>query len=211
MPPAPADTDPYGAEADTAGPHAGAHYLDLDPAHPLTLSQANILIPNVLPKLEQLNKRLAWEGDPLNESDEELLKDPPAKAATAAPSAVKPLRSKRSLGASSSLASAVGKATKSDKGDEHDGFVPVGKEIISMVRMLPPPKAPNRGALLSVTKEIKLMVAEQDRDGPVKCGFYFDPERSNDNVFNWIVELPIASFDQSIPLVADCKAKKVTR
>ena len=205
----------YGAERDDTGPHARGHYLDLDPAHPLTLAQAKILIPDVLPKLKELNKKLAWEEDPLNESDVELLEDPPAKPAPAAPSAVRPLKSKRSLGVSSSLASVgetgKGKVAKGSKAEEKHSFEPVGQNILSMVRMLPPPKVPNRGALLSVTKEIKAMVAEQEREGPVKCGFYFDPERSNDNVFDWILEMPVASFDQSIPLVADCKAKKVTR
>lgn len=199
----------------------------MDPAHPLTLGQAQVLIPDIVPKLEELNKKLAWEEDPLNNSDDELLKDPPAKSTTT-PSAIKPLRTKRSLGPSSSIASAGDAATRrgtrgakpspdvdgqagGTKADEHEPFEPVGQSILSMVRMLPPPKAPNRGALLSITKEIKVMVDEQEKEGPVKCGYYFDPERSNDNAFNWIVEMPIASFDQSIPLVADCKQKKVTR
>ncbi len=205
----------YGAEGDTAGPHPGGHYLEMDPAHPITLGQAKVAIPNIVPKLEELNKKLAWEEDPLNDSDGELLKDPPPKPTSAGPSAVKPLRSKRSLGVSSSLASVggaiKGKLAKTNQADEHEPFEPVGKEILSMVRMLPPPKAPNRGALLSVSKEIKAMVAEQDGEGPVKCGFYFDPDRSNDNVFCWLVEMPLASFDQSIPLAVDCKQKKVTR
>jgi len=208
------DSDAGTAEADSSSEHPKGHFLNTDPAHPITLNQTKVLIPDIIPKLEELNKKLAWEEDPLNDSDDEFLKDP---APTPAPpaSAVKPLKSKRSLVDSSSPASVVdlvkGRVIRGTPAKDRVPFTPVGPDILKLVRMLQPPKAPNRGALLSVTKEIKAMMAEQEKEGPVKCGFYFDPERSNDNVFAWLVEIPIASFEQSIPLIADCKAKGVTR
>lgn len=189
------------------------HYIELDPVHPLTLSNQPIKIPDVQPKLEELNRQLAWEEDPLNESDEELVRP------VVAPEPVTAVKKRKSVGGALATVDASGSSKMStrSRGKQaqpakvHKPFTPCGPEILQMVRMLPPPKSPNRGALLSVTKELRAMVAEQEKEGPVDCGFYFDPERSDGNVFCWIVELPVASFDQALPLVKDCKDKGVNR
>lgn len=54
-----------------------------------------------------------------------------------------------------------------------------------------------------ITKEIKAMLKTQQEVGPTKAGFYFDPERSNDNAFNWVIEIPRESFEDGLPLRKD--------
>ncbi|GAA6028379.1 hypothetical protein JCM8097_007003 [Rhodosporidiobolus ruineniae] len=90
-----------------------------------------------------------------------------------------------------------------------DTFVPCDETRLQLVRLLPPPQAPNKGALAHLQRETREMMKVQEQKGPIEAGFYFDPERSDGNMFNWVVELPRESFDPDIPLVKDMVAKDV--
>ncbi|KAM0753059.1 hypothetical protein T439DRAFT_323673 [Meredithblackwellia eburnea MCA 4105] len=171
--------------------------IPLDPAHPITLNAKALGIPDILPKLEAMDKKLKATIEDLSPSDDELVnsKEPsmvlsPAKG-----------KDKRSL--TQILESSSSKATV-----EKDPFVPVGPELLKHIRVLPPPARPNAGAMRQIMAEARAMMEEQEQDGPTKCGFYLDMERSNDNYFNWILEL--TGFDPDLPLSKDMKKHGVT-
>ena len=56
-----------------------------------------------------------------------------------------------------------------------DDFVPMGQEFLDLIRLLPPPTSANTGASLNIRREMKAMIKQQKEEGPLKCGFYFDP------------------------------------
>jgi ubiquitin-conjugating enzyme E2 Q len=153
-------------------------HIAMDPIHPLTLGNKPITFPNLLPKLQELHDRLEDSLEIFNDSDTELLKEPS-------------LAEKRSLIPSNSHTKFVGKKV--------DTFVPAGPEILKLVKLLPPPKTPNAGASLTIRREMKSMIKEESRDGPTICGFHFDPERSDGNIFNWVIEL--IGFDENLPFM----------
>lgn len=64
-----------------------------------------------------------------------------------------------------------------------DAFIPAGPEIISLIRLLPPPSNPNVGASLAVQREMRAMLATQKADGPSVCGYYFDPVSPSPSLF----------------------------
>ena len=136
--------------------------VPLDPAHPLLLNGNRVTIPDLLPKLQAMHRKLDDADEDLNTSDTELMKEPPVVESP----------KKRALGSTSSradLAAANGKAK--------DTFVPAGAELLSLIRLLPPPAKPNKGASLTIQREMRAMMAEEEKLGPTECGFHFDPVR----------------------------------
>lgn len=89
----------------------------MDSAHPLTLNNKQIRIPNLLPKLQELHDRLEWILEVFNDSDLELLNTNSQSN-----------KSTRSLTFSDSQVQAV-TVIKSV-----DTFVPASDYIISLVR-----------------------------------------------------------------------------
>lgn len=166
--------------------------VPLDPKFKLTLNNVNIAFPDVGDKLQRLEDELNDVPDELHASDTEILKEP-----------VAPSPSKRNGTRSTSRLKAG--VTSTEEEEAIDSFEPADEKRLHLLKMLPPPKNPNRVALATIQKEIKAMLKTQKQEGPTKAGFYFDPERSQDNAFCWIIELPQASFDQDIPLAQDMK------
>ncbi|BGP24987.1 hypothetical protein JCM10295v2_003907 [Rhodotorula toruloides] len=168
--------------------------IPLDPKYPITLKQTKVEFPDVGDKLEKLEKSLSDEPEDLHDSDTEILQEPPAPA----PAPINKLKRTQS-----------GAAPAPPPTREVDIFVAADAKRLEMLKMLPPPKNPNKAAVSMIQREMKSMLKVQAREGPTRAGFYFDPERSNDNLFNWIVELPLESFDQDIPLAKDMRQKGV--
>lgn len=152
--------DPAAAAAAAAGQLTRA--IPLDPLNSLTIEGRAVSIPDILPKLEAMNRKLDATAEDLNESDDEVLKEPPPPAVAG--------NLKKGLGPSSSR-------TAEESGKDKDTFVPAGPEILKLVRVLPPPRKPNPGAVRQITGEVRAMLKEQERVGPSACGFYLDPVR----------------------------------
>lgn len=138
---------------------------------------SQILTPlciDLLPKLEALDSMMRDTVETLNDSDTELLREPSIAIVRAASS------------------SQV--ATKKPV----DSFVPCSDELLSLIKLLPPPPRPNgsfrflarralsmisdvsqqlAGASLNIRREMKSMIAQQATEGPSAAGFYFDPVR----------------------------------
>lgn len=96
-----------------------------------------------------------------NDSDEEVFREPTMIAS--------PAKAKLNATSSSQVVSPMAE----------DTFVPVGREILSLVKLLPAPTNPNAGASLNIRREMKSMVKQQTEEGPSKAGFYLDPVRSS--------------------------------
>ncbi|GAA5893568.1 uncharacterized protein JCM6883_003563 [Sporobolomyces salmoneus] len=200
--------------ADTSSTNAGSanapasslRTIRLDPAFRLTLNHKPLQIPDVLHKLEQLEEKLEDTEEAFNDSDVEIMREPTIVLegdATAAGSGTRGSRLKR--GTSNSLLLSPSKS----KQKKIETFIPCDDARLSLVRLLPPPKTPHPRVALAISREMKDMIALQEKEGPIEAGCYFDPERSHDNLFTWIIELPMESFDQDLPLVKDMKAKQV--
>lgn len=168
----------------------------LDPKHPLTINNAKVLIPDVGEKLQQLEDSLQDTPEELNASDSELLKEPSLVLESGSSSqgagAKGGVRNKlkRAMSGVSSGARSPAKGTSSSKGKgkeravspappEPDTFEPADAERLALVRRIPPPTKPSRGALSMITKEVKAMLKAQKELGPTKAGFYLDLVRSS--------------------------------
>ncbi|GAA5820502.1 hypothetical protein JCM11251_003020 [Rhodosporidiobolus azoricus] len=215
------------AASSLATPAPSIKAVKLDPVHPLTLNRQKIAIPDVGDKLQKLEDSVKEQKEELNDSDAELMKEPSvvfsdsqggnggsqSTSSGGNGSGGRFSKLKRALsGAAIGGSLGKGKAKAVDplpSADKEDTFVPCDDERLKLVKLLPPPTNPNRMALATLQKEVKAMMKVQEERGPTEAGFYFDPERSEGNMFNFVVELPRESFDQDIPLVKDMIAKKV--
>ncbi|GAA5881505.1 hypothetical protein JCM1840_007127 [Sporobolomyces johnsonii] len=185
--------------------------LPLDPAHPLLLNGQAVKIPDVVDKLQRIEQSLEDTPEELNVSDSELLKEPSVILEAA------PTGSQGGHGGGGRLSkikrtirSIAGGSSSSKKVEEKpDTFEPADEERLKLIRMLPPPNNPSRSTVATLQREMKGMMSLQEKEGPTAAGFYFDPERSNDNLFTWVIEIPQASFDPDLPLAKDMKAKGV--
>ncbi|GAA5978067.1 hypothetical protein JCM5350_007386 [Sporobolomyces pararoseus] len=181
-------------------PASPLKFIPLDPTIRITLNNEVLRIPDVLDKLVKMESRLEDVEEEFNDSDVEIMKEPTVIVESESTS--RGSRLKR--GTSSFLAS-----PSKPKQKKIETFVPCDDQRLSLVKLLPPPKTPNKSAAIAIQRELKQMMDQQKKEGAIEAGFYFDPERSNDNLFTWIVELPVESFDQELPLVKDMKAKQV--
>ncbi|KAH9220067.1 hypothetical protein DL95DRAFT_443142 [Leptodontidium sp. 2 PMI_412] len=73
--------------------------------------------------------------------------------------------------------------------------------------MLQPPLYATSSATKTLSRNLKEVLATQNKTPLHELGWYINPEMIS-NVYQWIVELH--SFDQSLPLAQDMKAAKVT-
>ncbi|GAA5856066.1 hypothetical protein JCM9279_006494 [Rhodotorula babjevae] len=208
--------------------------ISLDPKHPLTIGSTKLIIPDVGDKLTKLEARLTDTAEELNASDTELLEEPPVVGESGASSQsasggkgglrTKLRRGTSSLGGSGLMSPTKGGVkgkAKAAKGKERaadpppppkedpDTFEPADAARLALIKQIPPPTKPSRGAMSMIQKEMRAMLKAQKDLGPTKAGYYFDPERSDDNAFNWIIELPRESFEEDLPLRKDMDARGV--
>ena len=87
---------------------------------------------------------------------------------------------------------------------EHDpGWV---EECVAHI--MPPPVDAAQGATLSLQRELKAMLKEQNSARSLReLGWYLPPDNIDDNLYQWIVELH--SFEEALPIAADLKARFV--
>ncbi|BGP40452.1 hypothetical protein JCM10450v2_004434 [Rhodotorula kratochvilovae] len=194
--------------------------IALDPKHPLTIGTTKILIPDVGDKLQKLEDSLQDTPEELNDSDSEVLREPSIIIAESSQTSAKGpaggLRNKLKRAVSGVVPAAPSKgkgkaraASPAPAAPEPDTFKPADVARLALIKHIPPPAKPSRGALSMIQREMKAMLKTQEDVGPTKAGFYFDPERSNDNMFTWIIEIPRESFEEGLPLRKDMEAKKV--
>lgn len=136
--------------------------IPLDPAFPPTLKNKKIAVPDIKPKLEAMTRRIADHAEDLNDSDVELMKEPPVSSS--------PGKGKNVLRGSSSASRVV---------KPKEPFEPASAERLQLVRVLPPTSNPNRGAMAMIQREMKAMLKSQETLGPVEAGFYYDPVRAS--------------------------------
>ncbi|KAH8929227.1 hypothetical protein BT69DRAFT_1276502 [Atractiella rhizophila] len=164
--------------------------LPLDPTYPLHMSNTSIQIPNPIPKLQRLTAKLsAGNEEALTAYDCELI-----------------FATFRQQAAPQGLVSSTAKK-KSQPVVEKDDFVPASEQLLSLIQLLPPPRNASPISTSTLQKEIKAMMKAQANSTPSKLGFYFDPERSRDNLFQWVIEL--TGFDKDLPLSKDMRDKGV--
>lgn len=154
----------------------------MDPAHRLLLNNIPVTIPDVLTKLEALDRELEDEEEELNDSDKDLMKEPSF--------IIPPVKAK----IIEKKAQAV--------------FKPVDNSILNLIPRIPAPTTSSSGTVVNIQRELKEVMKTQKLEGPIVSGFYFDAERSGDNVFNWIVEMIID--DATLPLAQDMKREGVS-
>ncbi|GAA6008198.1 hypothetical protein JCM11491_001926 [Sporobolomyces phaffii] len=191
------------ASTSAVAPGSPVKTIPLDPAFRLTLAHETLKIPDVVDKLEKMEARLEDADEEFNASDVEIMKEPTIVIEEGTSTGASGRRSKLKRGASSLL------SPSKTKDKPLVTFVPCDDERLSLVKLLPPPKTPSRSAMITIQREMRAMMDEQSKIGSVAAGFYFDPERSNDNLFTWVIELPVESFDTELPLVKDMNARKV--
>ncbi|KAF8641742.1 hypothetical protein AX16_009819 [Volvariella volvacea WC 439] len=77
-----------------------------------------------------------------------------------------------------------------------------------VAHLMPPPADAQPGAALSVQRELRAALKEQENAKSLReLGWYIPPELIEDNLFQWIVEMH--SFDPSIPIAQDMKRNNV--
>jgi len=179
--------------------------ISLDPKHPLTIGSTKLIIPDVGDKLTRLEASLTDTAEELNASDSELLEEPPVVGGSGASSQsasggkgalrTKLRRGTSSLGGSGVMSPTKGGAVKGKskaavKGkeraaapppaapkEEPDTFEPTDAARLALIKQIPPPSKPSRGAMSMIQKEMRAMLKTQKDLGPTKAGFYFDPVR----------------------------------
>jgi ubiquitin-conjugating enzyme E2 Q len=154
------------ADTPPSAPTSALRTIPLDPAFRLTLNTEKLQIPDVLHKLEQLEEKLEDGKEEFNDSDVELMREPTVVLESEA--ATKGSKLKR--GTSSVLDS-----PSKSKQKKVEAFVPCDDERLSLVKLLPPPKAPSRSAAIALQREMKQMIEQQKKEGAIEAGFYFDP------------------------------------
>ncbi|KAK7060762.1 hypothetical protein VNI00_000494 [Paramarasmius palmivorus] len=76
--------------------------------------------------------------------------------------------------------------------------------IDAIANLLPPPTLASPSATMSVQRELRYMLKEQENATSLKeLGWYLPQDLLGDNLFQWILELH--SFDDSLPIAQDMK------
>lgn len=120
------------------------------------------------PLIKGVERVLIMASSRSNMSDTELMKDPPPES-----------KNKRALGSTSSADrySSSSLSQSQAKPAQPDPFVPADATRLKLIRLLPPPSQPNKGASMTIQREMRTMIKVQDEKGPTEAGFYFDPVR----------------------------------
>ncbi|KAJ4466482.1 hypothetical protein C8J55DRAFT_527332 [Lentinula edodes] len=205
-------------------------FVKLDPAHPVTLGQQRIQIPEPTHQLEtilRIRQAEAVEDNPDSEdqavfdfveSADEFIGKGKGKANDPmeiddddemgfddySPSKGAPYQ------LSSSLAPTLARQQQLlPKSRLVDDWVHDSEYVQSAVsKLMPPPELSSPGATMAVQKELKALLKEQKSCSSLKeLGWFMSEEFMGDNLFQWIVELH--SFDEKLPIAKDMKAKNL--
>ncbi|KAJ3847933.1 hypothetical protein EV368DRAFT_76467 [Lentinula lateritia] len=206
-------------------------FVKLDPAHPVTLGQQLIQIPEPTHQLEtilRMRQAEAVEDNPDSEdqavfdyveSADGLIGKGKGKANDPmeidddddemdfddySPSKGAPYQ------LSSSLAPTFARQQQLlPKSRPVDDWVHDSEYVQSAVlKLMPPPELSSPGATMAVQKELKALLKEQKSCSSLKeLGWFMSEKFIGDNLFQWIVELH--SFDENLPIAKDMKAKNL--
>lgn len=167
--------------------------VPLDPAHPLTLSQKRIAIPQPSYKLEKLiTARNAEYVQEDNDEDDILVFSPPS-----APS------KQHEVIVIDDSPEPMPKRRLEGEWVHNSDWV---NETVQ--HLMPPPAEATPMATMALQKELKAMLKEQEHaDSLTELGWYMPPEFIGDNLFQWIVE--VHSFEKELPIAIDLKSKYV--
>lgn len=168
--------------------------VPLDPAHPLTLANKLIAIPQPSYKLEKLV--IARKSEYVQEDNDEediLVFSPPA--------ALPPNQREVIVIEDSPEPAPAPKRRLKDEWVHDSDWV---SETVQ--HLMPPPAESTTIATMALQRELKAMLKEQERaESLTELGWYMPPEFIGDNLFQWIVELH--SFEKDLPIAKDLKAK----
>lgn len=151
-----------------------AHYLKLDPKQSLTMGQKDIFIPEQSQKLEKLlHERIAEQPETeLFDAEDELLLS--GKLAEASQDKASPSK-------------AIAKRKHEDDWEHNHAWCNE-----DTYQLLPPPTDSTPQAALSLQKELRAMLKEQDmamrHNALTELGWYMPPELIGDNLFRWMIE-----------------------
>ncbi|KAJ3806036.1 hypothetical protein F5876DRAFT_91236 [Lentinula aff. lateritia] len=206
-------------------------FVKLDPAHPVTLGQQLIQIPEPTHQLEtilRMRQAEAVEDNPDSEdqavfdyveSADGLIGKGKGKANDPmeidddddemdfddySPSKGAPYQ------LSSSLAPTFARQQQLlPKSRPVDDWVHDSEYVQSAaLKLMPPPELSSPGATMAVQKELKALLKEQKSCSSLKeLGWFMSEKFIGDNLFQWIVELH--SFDENLPIAKDMKAKNL--
>jgi ubiquitin-conjugating enzyme E2 Q len=166
--------------------HIDVPFVDLDPSHPLTLSQKEVAIPQQSYKLEKLlaarNTEFVEEE---NDEDDALVFAPPVRQPS-----------------DSSIEVEDGQRFERRRRDGEEWIHDPEWVSQTVAHLMPPPVESTPVATMALQRELKSMLKEQERAKSIsELGWYMPPEFIGDNLFQWIVELH--SFDKSLPIAQD--------
>jgi ubiquitin-conjugating enzyme E2 Q len=213
-------------------------FVVLDPAHQITLQSKRLEVPTpgyMIDALVELRKNEAVDEDH-DEMDEHIFSyvaEVPAPTANSN-SAYKgpivlsddddepmpaPSKGKGKARALVSTASAIlkgkgGSSSKAPKkGPPKDDWQHNEAYVLRAIeRLMPPPFESTPSSTHAVQRELKAMLKEQaeamvSEAGLKGLGWYMSEDLMGDNLFQWILELH--SFDETLPIAKDLKAKYV--
>lgn len=182
------------ASASVATPAPAVKLMKLDPTHPINLSNVSIGIPDVADKLKKLEENVVNSIEEFNDSDTELMKEPPPEPTPTSLSTgaaggngggrlskLKRALSGANVGSSSSSSTSKSKGKAAEPpappAKPVDTFEPCSEDRLKLFRPLPPPTNPSRGALAQLQRETRAMMKSQEEQGSIQAGFYLDPVR----------------------------------
>ncbi|KAH7100349.1 hypothetical protein BKA62DRAFT_706762 [Auriculariales sp. MPI-PUGE-AT-0066] len=170
-----------------------SNWVGLDPAHPLTLNQKPIMIPEQQQKLQRLFEQRRAELHDLDYDDGD-------KAVFAAGDVTPSARALEVVTKANAPPKAINKGP--DWVHNEDWVAP------TTYRLLPPPSDATTAATMAVQRELRQLLKEQQSSQRMDdLGWYMPPSLMSDNLFQWMVEMH--SFDPELPIAKDMKAKGV--
>ncbi|KAF9461901.1 hypothetical protein BDZ94DRAFT_1262434 [Collybia nuda] len=215
--------DAQGVEivAPLMGPSLGVPLVNLDPKHPVTLSNRAIQIPEPSYQIDALLQARTQEYERDENDDEDFT----IFAYTAAQPErevievhddddddgqfdldddddynVRPSKAAPSKG----KARALGQPARPADDWKHD------PEWVNntVENLMPPPVDSTPSATMAVQRELRAMLKEQESAKSLKeLGWYMPPDLVGDNLFQWIVEMH--SFDETLPIAKDMRARNL--
>jgi ubiquitin-conjugating enzyme E2 Q len=181
-------------------------FVKLDPRHQTTVNQKLIQIPDPAFRVESLlaARKADYVHEDLDEEDLAIFQVDPSKS------------------------SQSGQHNECDYDDDDDYFMPVASSstknksrgerpkgdwkhnaewVVTVLKnLMPPPIQSSPSASVSIQRELKSMLKEQELAPNLRdLGWYMPPDLIGDNLYQWFVEMH--SFDPELPIAKDMKDK----
>lgn len=175
--------------------------VKLDPQHPLTMHRQKIAIPDPSYKVDALfSQRMQEIGE--EENDEE-------DSSIFLASETSRARSQNPIDVDMDVDDDIMASTDEFQTRPVDDWKHDPEWVASCVQhLMPPPVEATPMATVSIQRELKAMLKEQENAKSLReLGWYMPPELIGDNLFQWIVELH--SFEKTLPITQDMAAKGI--